>query len=187
MTEILSNVWEFLGGRVLANLLLVISLFLTFLGIYLSFIKKPKLEFENVYVNDEPAYFLRVKIKGRGRAKDCRGWLDVKGTKIEHSPSVWAFKNRRAIDIDTHEDLRLFRIGKSAYTRYPEDSSEYLWFPCADGEEGFVENSLPIDFKDRVLYVTVKCDPKTAKPPKVFKMKIFEIIEKGKETAKAKG
>ena len=92
-------------------------------------------------------------------------------------PQFGAFEGRRAVDIDDYEDLRLFRVGKERFQIFPTDPLDYIWFPCATGDKGFTENKISLNHKEKILQITIECEPHTAKRPRIFRKEISAIIQ----------
>ena len=68
-----------------------------------------KLEIGRKY--SENTYSIRVSIiSGEGIVDDCHLYLDIKGTKIRHFPTVWDDSNIRYMPISEFEDAKLFSV-----------------------------------------------------------------------------
>jgi len=68
------------------------------------------LEYGEISPNDEPAYYLRIIKKKKGKAKNCERFLTVMDTNVTYAASAWSLDAQRVIDIRGQMDLRLFRI-----------------------------------------------------------------------------
>lgn len=83
--------------------------------------RKPTLALGNILVTEnklgigrkynEITYSIRVSIfSGEGIVDDCHLYLDIKGTKIRHYPTVWNDSNIRYMPISEFEDVKLFLV-----------------------------------------------------------------------------
>ena len=66
-----------------------------------------KLEIGRKY--NEDTYSIRVSIfSGEGIVDDCHLYLDIRGTKIRHFPTVWVDSNIQDMRISEFEDAKTF-------------------------------------------------------------------------------
>lgn len=72
--------------------------------------KRPVLNFDGLFIDNE-VYLLRVrKVSGEGYAEAVEGFLTIPGTEVIDRPTVW-YRNGRRCQIGLKEDLRLFLVG----------------------------------------------------------------------------
>jgi hypothetical protein len=138
----------------------------SFSGVYKLYIKwrdTPTLEFGIISHNIEPAYFIEVKKKGKGYAKNCEGKIKIEDIDTH---TVWARSEFIRTDIGDKEPLRLFSIDKHNNT---------IDFPSGHNMQGRSKNERPLDkYLDKELTVKVFSD---AHIPKQYIATIREIID----------
>jgi hypothetical protein len=132
----------------------------------------PKIEFGQIRKNIQNVYHVRVeKTRGKGKAKNCEGFITVEQTPIQDSASVWSFGAKRVVDIGGHLDLRLFRV-----------EGEKILFPMWVEDGKLSENQYPLtDFNDKKPLVIIHSD--NASGPNKFDKTIQQIIEEGDNNA----
>ena len=83
--------------------------------------KKPTLALDEISVTrqhlniskeyNQDTYSIRVSIiSGEGMVDDCHVYLDIKGTKIRHFPTVWTDSDIKYMPISNFEDAKLFTM-----------------------------------------------------------------------------
>jgi len=143
--------------------------------------KTPTLEFDGEFMNNEPAYFLRVrKTKGEGMVEACEAFLTVGGTKVSNYPTVWAHGNARRYDIGGHMDLRLFKVEEVRFVGEGTMLGKWITFPVANLDQGFAEHTTHYEeFINKEL--TIEIHAKNGHLPKPYTKKIAEIIRDAKQ------
>lgn len=162
------NQLQFFGqGGILLAIFTPIGATVTLLKFILDWYKEPSLKYGKLSTNNEPACYLQIEKKKKGKAKDCEGFVTVEETSVTHAASVWSLDNRRVIDIGGHLDIRLFRlVGK-----------DKIAFPVAHYERGFIENIQSLD-DIRKRKLTLEIYSVNASTPKPYIATIDEIMEK---------
>jgi hypothetical protein len=130
----------------------------------------PKLVFGQVRRNDEYAYHVRIeKKRGKGKAKNCEGFITVEYTPVQDSTSVWSLDAKRVQDIGCHLELRIFRIERDS-----------ILFPMSIKDGEFSERSYPLnDFMERKPKIMIYSDNASVQKPEKFDKTIRQIIEEG--------
>jgi hypothetical protein len=143
--------------------------------------KTPTLEFDGLFVNNEPAYFLRVrKTKGEGIVESCQAFLTVEGTEVSNAPTVWSHGNVRRYDIGGHMDLRLFKVEEGRFVGEAVAVGKWITFPSANLDQGFAEH--PTHYEDFInKELTVEIHAKNGHLPKSFTKKTANIIKDAKQ------
>jgi hypothetical protein len=124
---------------------------------------------------NEHIYTIRTSIlRGEGIVDDCHLYLDIKGTKIRHFPTVWMDSNARYMPISEFEDARLFSIsdysGKQELVFWSTPLNPSIEYPIR-------AESVPLDeMLDKELTVTVRA--RNANLPEPLRKTVKEIIKK---------
>jgi hypothetical protein len=143
-----------------------ISTGVTVLRLFNDWSNEPTLEFGKITVNNEPAYFLEVKKRGKGQAEECEGWIEIGDI---HAPSVWALNEPRIFNIAESMGLRLFRIDRN---------NDCIVFPSASLTGRKADNPRPYnEYINKLLKVRIYAK-KGRTPKKAFTRTIVEIINK---------
>jgi hypothetical protein len=149
-----------------ANLIPVftpIGVALAILKLIVEWRREPTLEFGEITVNNEPAYFIAVKKKGPTIARKCEGWLKVRNDNI---PGVWALNEVRVIDIADEMPLRLFRV----------ENENSIVLSSAHVTQGRADNPVPYgEYID--IEITIKIGAEYGRAPKPIRRTIREIID----------
>jgi uncharacterized protein YneF (UPF0154 family) len=132
--------------------------------------KIPRLRYDGEYRHGN-TYFLKIKmVTGVGMAEGCIANLDINGTEIENTASVWGHNLARPYDIGPPMGLMLFQIN---------NETNSISFPSAHAFEksGCVLNTRPYyDFMNREIIVNVYS--KTGRrPSKPYIKKISDIVD----------
>jgi hypothetical protein len=132
--------------------------------------KIPRLGYNGEYRHGN-TYFLKVKmVSGVGMAEGCIGSLDINGTEIENTPSVWEHNLVRHYDIGPPMGLMLFQIN---------NETNSITFPSAHALEksGCIMNTRPYDdFMNREIIANVYSKTGCI-PSKPYIKKIRDIVD----------
>lgn len=176
---------EMFGSTVAGNILLMILIGVDAIGgVLVPFIirarENPTIKFEGLFVNNEPAYFLRVrKTKGEHMVESCEAFLTVEGTEVRNAPTVWSHGSVRRYDIGGHMDLRLFSVKEGRFVGEAVAVGKWIIFPSANVDQGFAEH--PTHYEDFInKELTVEIHAKNGHLPKPFTKKIADIIKDAK-------
>lgn len=146
--------------------------------------RKPTLALENILVTvnkleigrkyNEDTYSVRVSIfSGEGIVDDCHLYLDIRGTKIRHFPTVWVDSNIRDMRISEFEDAKLFSVrdgdGKKELVFWSTSLSPLIEYPIRTETIPFEE------MIDKEVTITVRA--RNANLPEPLKKTIKEIID----------
>src|SRR5215469_14368096 len=88
---------------------------------------------------------------GKGKAKNCEGFITVEHTPVQDSTSVWSLDAKRVQDVGGHLELRIFKI-----------EHDSILFPMSIKDGEFSERSYPLNHfmerKPNIGYIFCICD-----------------------------
>ena len=149
--------------------------------------RKPTIALDNISVAEntenraeigrkysENTYSIRVSIiSGEGIVDDCHLYLDIKGTKIRHFPTVWDDSNIRYMPISEFEDAKLFSVsdyyGKKELVFWSISLNPNIEYPIRSERIPYEE------MIDKEMIITVRA--RNANLPEPLTKTIKEIID----------
>jgi hypothetical protein len=150
--------------------------------------EKPILSLEEIFVTRQhlvieggynyDTYSIKISIvKGAGIVDDCHVYLEMKGTKIRHFPTVWTDNDMRYMPISDFEYAKLFTM-----TDKSGKKELIFWFGSLNPSPGnpTQRETIPLDdIIQNEIIITLRA--RNGKLPEPKSMNLKQIIETAKE------